>query len=150
LSQTGGDIKRGKFVFENHGACLQCHKVKDNGGTQGPALDGVRKRLTHAQLLQSVYDPNAVITEGFSSITAIMKDDSMFSGRLMKEDKTAYYLIAPDGKNVTVKKDGIAEKTPPVSAMPPIGAALPPNDLRDIVAYLASLKGGQKKAEEGH
>lgn len=151
LSEEGGNVARGKFVFENHGACLQCHKVKDNGGTQGPALDQAGKRLTRAQLLESVYNPNAVITKGFSSITAIMKDDSMLSGRLMKEDKDAYYLIAPDGKELTVKRAEIAEKTPPVSAMPPIGAALPPNDLRDLVAYLASLKGGKQKAgEEGH
>lgn len=143
LSEHGGNIKRGKFVFENHGACLQCHKVRDNGGTQGPALDDVGKRLTRAQLLESVYNPNAVITEGFSSITAIMKDESILSGRLMKEDEHAYHLIAPDGKELAVKKADISEKTPPVSAMPPIGAALPPNDLRDIVAYLASLTGGK-------
>jgi len=151
LSEVGGRVERGRFVFENHGACLQCHKVRNVGGIQGPPLDGVGKRLTRAQILESVVNPNAVITPGFASITATLKDESIVMGRLKKETKDAYELILPDGKETTIRKADIAEKTPPISAMPPIGAALPPHDLRDLVAYLASLKRepGNKK-QEGH
>ena len=151
LSEQGGQIARGKFVFENHGACLQCHKVKDVGGIQGPALDDVGKRLSRGQILESVYNPNAVITPGFASITATMKDDSIVMGRLKTEDAKAYHLILPDGKETSINKADIFEQTPPISAMPPIGAALPSRDLRDLVAYLASLDGRRKKAkQEGH
>jgi quinoprotein glucose dehydrogenase len=151
LSEVGGDIKRGKFVFENHGACLQCHKVKDIGGIQGPALDDVGRRLTRNQVLESVYNPNAVITPGFASITATMKDDSIVMGRLKTEDAKSYHLILPDGSESTINKSDIFEKTPLISAMPPIGAALAPRDLRDVVAYLVNLDGTSKKKEaEGH
>lgn len=151
LSEQGGKIARGKFVFENHGACLQCHKVKDNGGVQGPALDDVATRLTRGQILESVFNPNAVITPGFASITATMKDDSIVMGRLKTEDAKSYHLILPDGKETTINKADIFEKTPPISAMPPIGAALAPRDLRDLVAYLVSLNGKPgKKKQEGH
>ncbi len=151
LSEQGGELARGKFVFENHGACLQCHKVKEVGGIQGPALDDVGKRLTRSQILESIYNPNAVITPGFASITATMKDDSIVMGRLKTEDADSYHLILPDGKETTVKKSDIAEKTPLISAMPPIGAALPPRDLRDLVAYLARLNGKPiKKKVDSH
>jgi quinoprotein glucose dehydrogenase len=152
LSENGGDVERGRFVFENHGACLQCHKIKDNGGIQGPALDGVGKRLTRAQVLESIYNPNAVVAAGFASVTATMKDDSIVTGRLVEETKDMLRLIAPDGAAVSVKLADVAEKTPPVSAMPPIGAALPPQDLRDLVAYISSLKqgGGKQAKQDGH
>jgi len=153
LSEHGGDKDRGRFVFENHGACLQCHKVKDNGGIQGPALDGIGNRLSRAQILESIYDPNAVVAPGYASVTATMKDDSIVTGRLVKEEKGQLHLIAPDGSPVTVKLADVAEKTPPVSAMPPIGAALPPHDLRDLVAYISSLRQGGKagaKKQDGH
>ena len=134
------------------GACLQCHKIKDNGGIQGPALDGVGKRLTRAQVLESIYNPNAVVAAGFASVTATMKDDSIVTGRLVEETKDMLRLIAPDGAAVSVKLADVAEKTPPVSAMPPIGAALPPQDLRDLVAYISSLKqgGGKQAKQDGH
>jgi hypothetical protein len=32
----------------------------------------------------------------------------------------------------------VATIAPPVSAMPPMGLSLPPSDLRDLIAYLAT------------
>jgi hypothetical protein len=32
--------------------------------------------------------------------------------------------------------------------MPPLAAALPPRDLRDLVAYLVSLQGGKKGKDD--
>jgi quinoprotein glucose dehydrogenase len=145
LSEFGGDPKLGKFVFENHGACLQCHKVGDNGGVQGPELGGAGIRLTRAQILESIYAPNAVITPGYTSVTAIMKDDNMVMGRLTKEDQKQLWITAPDGVKHVVERSKIAELTPPISAMPPIGGALLPQDLRNIVAYVKSLRKKTKK-----
>jgi quinoprotein glucose dehydrogenase len=151
LSEFGGDPKLGKFVFENHGACLQCHKVGDNGGVQGPELGGAGIRLTRAQILESIYAPNAVITPGYTSVTAIMKDDNMVMGRLTKEDQKQLWITAPDGVKHVVERSKIAELTPPISAMPPIGGALLPQDLRNIVAYVKSLrKKTEKNVAAGH
>jgi quinoprotein glucose dehydrogenase len=151
LSEFGGDATLGKFVFENHGACLQCHTIKGNGGVQGPPLDGAALRLTRAQILESIYAPNAVITSGYTSVIATMKDDNLIMGRLTKEDKERLWIIAPDGAKHVLERSKIAELTPPVSAMPPLGAALPPHDLRNLVAYISSLKKKPaNKAAEGH
>ena len=49
-----------------------------------------------------------------------------------------------------MKTADVAEITPPVSAMPPMGMALPLNDLRDLVAFIASADKSAGKDSESH
>jgi len=146
LSETGGDPRRGEAVFRNQGACLQCHKVGNEGGIQGPDLTRVGDRLTPAQLLESIYNPGAVITEGYGSSNVTLRDGSVVFGRVAREDENGITLIGLDGKETTVQRKQIESVTPPVSAMPPVAAMLPPGDLRDLAAYLSQQKGGKKRA----
>ena len=39
-----------------------------------------------------------------------------------------------------IAKAEIAERTNPVSAMPPVGIIIKPREVRDLVAYLSTLK----------
>jgi quinoprotein glucose dehydrogenase len=39
-----------------------------------------------------------------------------------------------------IMKVDISERTNPVSAMPPVGLVLKPRDIRDLVAYLSTLR----------
>ncbi len=92
----GGDAAIGKEILKYHSAaaCLRCHAIAGVGGHAGPALDGVGARLDRRALLQSLVDPQAIVAEGFGS----------------------------------------------VSAMPPMEPLLKPREIRDLIAYLASLK----------
>ncbi|MDA1261916.1 MAG: HEAT repeat domain-containing protein [Planctomycetota bacterium] len=93
---TGGDAARGREVlmYQSSAACLRCHAIAGIGGHAGPALDGVGSRLDRYALLQSLLEPQAIMTAGYGSI----------------------------------------------SAMPPMGPLLTPREIRDLVAYLDSLK----------
>jgi nitric oxide reductase subunit C len=42
------------------GTCFGCHSVQGGGGTVGPALDGVSKRLNREYLLKWISDPQSV------------------------------------------------------------------------------------------
>ena len=53
-----------------------------------------------------------------------------------KEDHVT--VIGLDGAPKRIERAGIKEITPPVSAMPPMAAALPPRDFRDLIAFLAT------------
>ena len=48
----------------------------------------------------------------------------------------------------TIPRSDIASQTAPASIMPPMVGILQPSELRDVVAYLASLKGGGGKKEK--
>jgi putative heme-binding domain-containing protein len=50
--------------------CVRCHTVGDSESTVGPSLNGVGARLSRAELLESMLDPNASVTEGFGAAAA--------------------------------------------------------------------------------
>ena len=138
LSEAGGDPVVGGLVFRNQGACLQCHKVGAEGGVQGPDLSIVAERLKPSELLQSVVNPGAVITEGYGLSSVILKNGSALVGRVPKQTDELVQVIAPDGKVTDLKRSEVASITPPVSPMPPLGMTLPSRDLRNLIAFLAS------------
>ncbi len=138
LSAAGGDSLAGGLVFRNQGACLQCHKIGSEGGVQGPDLSIVAERLKPSELLQSVVNPGAVITEGYGLSSVILKDGSVLVGRVPKQTDSVVQVIAPDGKVTDLKRSEVTSITPPISPMPPLGMTLPPHDLRNLIAFLAS------------
>ncbi|MEM9015875.1 MAG: HEAT repeat domain-containing protein [Verrucomicrobiota bacterium] len=152
LSESGGDVERGEIVFQNQGACLQCHKVGKDGGVQGPDLTLTGKRLSRAEILEAIYDPGAKITPGYGMTTITLTDGNSIVGRLSNEAKDHVIVVGLDNQPNRVNRSDIKEVAPPVSAMPPVAAALPPNDLRDLVAYLAAQQGrkGKNKDDASH
>ena len=152
LSLEGGDQEAGKIVFQNQGACLQCHKIGNDGGVQGPDLTQVATRLTRNKILEAVTVPGAEITEGYGMSAITLKSGDSVVGRLSSEADDHLIVVGLDNKPTRVERSDIKEIAPPVSAMPPVAMALPPKDLRDLVAYLASRtgKGGKKKDDASH
>lgn len=148
LSIAGGDPTKGDIVFHNQGACLQCHIISGQGGIQGPELTTVGKRLTPEQILESLYNPGAVIAPGFGLTTVTLNNGNAVLGRLAEETDSHITVIALDGAKTVHPRAEVKTIAPPLSAMPPLAAALPPRDLRDLVAYLVSLQGGKKGKDD--
>lgn len=140
MTITGGDASKGEAVFRNQGACVQCHKMNGEGGEQGPDLSLVGKRLKRQKLLESVLNPSAEITPGYGLSTVQLKSGEMVSGRLLSENRNEVILVSLDGKKSCYPRSEVDEVSPPISAMPAMGATLAPQDLRDLVSYLASAK----------
>ncbi|MEM1443059.1 MAG: c-type cytochrome, partial [Verrucomicrobiota bacterium] len=148
LGLQGGNPAKGKVVFQNQGACLQCHKIGKDGGVQGPDLSEVATRLSREQILESIYNPGAEITPGYGMTTVSLKGGDSVVGRLSNDAKDHLLVVGLDNKPTRIEKSDVDTVAPPVSAMPPMAAALPPKDLRDLVAYLAAQKGGGKKGKD--
>ena len=108
------------------------------GGIQGPELSLVGDRLAPAKLLESLVNPSAEITPGYGlSNISLLKGTSLV-GRIAEKKDGIVTVIAPDGKKSAVREDQVKDISPPVSAMPPLGLTLSPNDLRNLIGFLKS------------
>ena len=139
----GGSVNRGRETFvENPAAqCTRCHTVRNAGSDVGPNLSGVATRLTREQILDSLLEPSARIAPGYGTVGITLKNGTRVDGTLRDETDTHVVLMAgtPPAEQRIAKTD-IAERTNPVSAMPPVGAIVKPREVRDLVAYLSTLK----------
>ncbi len=138
----GGDAVKGKDLFMNHLAaqCIRCHKVaKGKGSDIGPNLQSVGlKERTH--LLESIIEPQKIITEGYGTISLTLKDGKSVAGLFLREKSGVIEIRDPEGKTSKVKSSDVRERSPVISTMPPMGQILKKREIRDLIEYLSTLK----------
>jgi quinoprotein glucose dehydrogenase len=139
----GGNPNRGRDAFvENPAAqCTRCHTVRNAGSDVGPNLTGVATRLTREQILESLLEPSARIAAGYGTVGITLKNGTRVDGTL--RDETPTHVVVGTGTppaEQRIAKSDIAERTNPVSAMPPVGLIVKPREVRDLVAYLSTLR----------
>jgi putative heme-binding domain-containing protein len=142
LALEGGDPVAGEKLVRGAGtiSCLQCHSLGGGGSGVGPDLLHVASRLDRSRLLTALVDPSAEIAEGFGLVNLTLKDGTVLSGALASETATEVVIRPVGGQPQPVAKATIATRSKPVSIMPPMGANLTLVEMRDVVAYLATLK----------
>jgi quinoprotein glucose dehydrogenase len=147
----GGDPVLGRAVYGRADAsCVRCHKLKDGGGTVGPPLTNVAARLPRAKILEALLDPNAEIAKGFEQVLVQLVSGDVRAGRLERETDRELVLVDPENRLETIPKDRIQARKPGKSAMPEdLGKKLARRDVRDLVAFLATLRGAEPKAHPG-
>jgi quinoprotein glucose dehydrogenase len=74
-------------------------------------------------------------------ITLKLKNGESVAGLFRSEMRGVIELRDPAGKVTKIRAADVQERSPVISTMPPMGLILSKRDLRDIVAYLATLKG---------
>ena len=147
----GGDAKNGFALFTAlpAGQCLRCHRASDDahaaGGEAGPNLAGVAKRGDRRYLLESVVNSNAVIVAGYGTVNIDLANGGALVGTLIKDEKDNVDVDVAGNRWRVARKD-IKSMSTPVSGMPAMDALTLP-EVRDIVAWLATLEKAPKKAK---
>ncbi len=151
IALEGGDPAKGASLFGSHpvGQCMRCHKAEDKGhsagGDAGPNLAGIGEIHDLRYLLQSIVDPAAVVAPGYGITSVTFKNGASLGGTLVAETPNHLDIATPE-KLLRVKRADIGSFTPPISAMPPMGDLIKPEEIRDLVAWLSSLKTEPKKS----
>ena len=147
----GGNVDEGREIVTNNlGAnCIACHITEAKEGSQvGPTLRDIGKQKDRRYLLESLLSPSAKIAPGFGMVSVTTKAGASIAGTLDAEDATKLAIRQPDGTISEVAKADIAAQTPPISIMPPMLGILTKPQIRDVVAYLATLRSGKSKKEK--
>ena len=145
-----GDGERGEWLFHHRGGagCFNCHRLGENGNSFGPDLATLGDRATARHIVQSMLEPNAVITEGFT-LQLIETADAEFSGVLLEESGLSVTLGLATGQRQVIPKSKItSRKTAAGSAMPAYDTLLTPHYVADLTTYLLAQKAAPAKAQQ--
>ncbi len=145
-----GDRERGEWLFHARGGagCFNCHRLGEHGNSFGPDLAALGDRATARHIVQSMLEPNAVITEGFN-LQTVETRDAQYSGILIEESGLSLTLGLPSGQRQVIPKAGItSRKTAATSAMPAYDTLLLPQYVADATAYLLAQKAGPTRASQ--
>lgn len=140
---AGGDWLAGREIVQSHlnANCLACHGVDAKAGSEvGPNLSAIGNERDAAYLLESLLVPGASIAPGFGLVSVTLKSGEAVGGTLARETPTTVAVRLFDGSTKTIARAEIASQTPAISIMPPMLGILQPREIRDVVAYLGSLK----------
>jgi putative heme-binding domain-containing protein len=135
LAKQKGDAERGKEVYELN--CSICHKFNGAGGVVGPELTGIAAR-DRSDILLEILDPNRSVEANYRLWNVTTKDGNTYSGRLEAETQTTVEILdVAAQKHVIQRKDIQSLSASPMSIMPVGFEALPEEDLKGLLEYLA-------------
>lgn len=140
---AGGDPLRGKAVFEGQRtSCVACHAVQGRGGRIGPDLSTTGARRNTRDLLEALLYPSSSLARGFETFGVLTNDGKVHTGLILSETTDAIRLRTTQQTELTIRRTDIEELQPsPVSVMPAgLDRTMSEEELRDLVAYLGSLK----------
>jgi putative heme-binding domain-containing protein len=136
--QEGRSAERGRTLFRETG-CIQCHRLGGDGGTVGPELDGVARRLGRREILESIVEPSRVVPDAYAAFQIATDDGAVYSGRIEREDDSVVVLRpAPPAEPVMIAKTEIAERRRSEQSNMPAGMlnVLHEDEVLDLLAYL--------------
>ena len=151
-AMEGGNAKNGFALFQAlpAGQCLRCHRASDDshaaGGEAGPNLAGVAKRGDRRYLLESIVSSSAVVVAGYGTVNIDLVNGGALVGALIKDAPDAVDIDVAGNRWRVARKD-IKSLTAPVSGMPALDAVLTLNEVRDLVAWLATLEKAPKASK---
>jgi putative heme-binding domain-containing protein len=130
--------------------CVTCHAIGGVGGKVGPDLTSIGASAQVDYLIESLLYPNRKIKEGYHSVIIETKDDVDLSGVLVSENSEELVLRDATGKDTTVAKNNIQNRTTGNSLMPSgLVDALSPAERMDLYRFLSELgKPGQFDASK--
>lgn len=142
-SVSAGDAARGEeLFFSAKAACAACHRVGAKGERIGPDLSKIGGIRSRRDLVEAILFPSASLARGYESFQAVTGDGRTHSGLLSRETSTDVYLRTPERVEIRIPRKDIDELTPIATSIMPEGLekSLPAGQLRDVIAYLESLK----------
>lgn len=136
-----GDPARGKAIYEAND-CGDCHIIRSQGTSFGPELTGVGLRRNADYLRQALTEPDAAVPKNFLMVVAGTSAGTV-EGIRVNEDSFSIQLFDADGRFHSFRKLELKslQKQFGETPMPSYEGSLDDDELDNLVAYLATLRG---------
>jgi putative heme-binding domain-containing protein len=155
LGELGGldrdrSFERGRAMFAVAG-CLQCHKVRGEGGDLGPDLTALPARLTEgkttrAEVLREVLEPSRVIDPAYRPVLIETRDGDLVTGLVVEQGPASLRVRAGPGPEIReVALGSVAARAESRVSLMPEGllATLSKEEILDLLGYV--ITGGDPK-----
>ncbi|RXK54873.1 c-type cytochrome [Oleiharenicola lentus] len=152
VALEGGDARKAIRIVRGNPVvqCIRCHRVDEGGGGDaGPHLAGIGARVSREYLLESLIKPSAKIAAGFEIVSVTRTNGESVVGTLLSRDASGLKLKVGDNDTVTLPAAEVKSVESAPSGMPEVVAyVLTKSEIRDVVAYLATLTQPVKSREQ--
>ena len=121
--------------------CTRCHKTSRRGSEIGPELTTVASKRDADYLLRSIVQPSADLDAKYRMQMLLLSSGEVLQG--LVQSKVEKHTIVADktGAILKIESKEIEEiREQSTSPMPDMSNDLTPREVRDLVAYLRSLR----------
>src|SRR5579864_1214600 len=89
-----GDAEAGRHFFSGKGQCASCHMVYGGGKPVGPDLSNAGNEMTVDEIRESLLEPSAHITPGYTVVRVKLRDGGTVRG--FARNRTNYDINIQD------------------------------------------------------
>lgn len=143
------DLAKGRRLY-GAVACATCHRFGGDGGGVGPDLTAVSGRFNVRDLLESIVEPNKVISDQYAAVSIATKDGRVVTGRVGNLSGDSLSVIEDmfdPGHTTNIRRADIEEMKPSAASPMPAGLlnSLTEGEIQDLVGFLLARGDSQNK-----
>ncbi len=143
LTRTGNaEAGRERFLNSKAQQCRNCHRYAEQGRSVGPDLDGIAKKRSRGELLESILEPSKKIEPEFATYAVVTADGQLISGLRIEQSSATTVIRSADGQEHRMAAEEIEQMSMQSTSLMPVGLAaeMTAEELADLLEFLSSLK----------
>lgn len=136
-----GNPRRGELIYRRQAlACTSCHAIGGVGGKVGPDMTSLGASAPLDYIVESLFDPNAKIKEGYHSVIIATDEGKLVTGIEVQSDDTETIIRTADNKVIRIPDEQIDGKKNGKSIMPSgVIDGLKKQEQLDLISFLGNL-----------
>ena len=140
-AMKSGQPHQGEIIYRRKSlACITCHAIGGVGGKVGPDMTSLGASAPLDYIVESLFDPNAKIKEGYHSVIIATDEGKLITGIEVQSDDIETVIRTADNKLIRIPDDQIEGKKNGKSAMPTgVIDGLSKQEQLDLISFLGNL-----------
>ena len=135
-----GDAAAGQALYQTN-KCADCHRIGDTGSRVGPDLSVVGQLRSPDSLQLALEAPDDEVLPEHRRAKIVLRDGATVTGRLLNQDAFTVQVLTDKEELKSYARANLREYTIlDKGLMPSYKGKLTPQQIIDIVNYLATLK----------